>query len=82
MLTAPVDKSSQVPLALFWMITIIHKGRGKTVEKATIDFGKSEDTAGLTSCASTAGPGVWWICWLSLGPSTVATSQVKNYLKA
>ena len=38
---------ARVPLALCWTITM-YKSQGKTVDKAVIDLGKSEATAGLT----------------------------------
>ena len=37
----------QVPLALCWSITM-HKSQGQTMDKAFVDLGKSESTAGLT----------------------------------
>ena len=37
----------QVPLARCWSITI-HMSQGKTMDKAVVDLGKSESTAGLT----------------------------------
>ena len=44
----------QVPLALCWAITM-HKSQGQTMNKAVVDLGKSESTAGLTfACLSRA----------------------------
>ncbi|CAN0477798.1 unnamed protein product, partial [Ascophyllum nodosum] len=37
----------QLPLALCWSITT-HKRQGQTMDKAVIDLGKSEATAGIT----------------------------------
>ena len=37
----------QVPLAPCWAITM-HKSQGQTMDKAIVDLGKSESTAGLT----------------------------------
>ena len=37
----------QVPLALCWSITM-HMSQGQTMDKAVVDLGKSESTAGLT----------------------------------
>ena len=36
-----------IPLALCWSITM-HKSQGQTIDKAVVDLGKSESTAGLT----------------------------------
>ena len=41
------EKRQQVPLALCWAITM-HKSQEQTTDKAVVDLGKSESTAGLT----------------------------------
>ena len=41
------ETRQQVSLALCWSITM-HKRRGQTMDKAVVDLGKSESTAGLT----------------------------------
>ena len=41
------ETRQQVPLALCWAI-IMHKSQGQTMDKAVVDLGKSESTAGLT----------------------------------
>ena len=42
------ESREQLPLVLFWAITMHKKSRGQTTDKAVIDLGKSEATAGLT----------------------------------
>ena len=41
------ETRQQVPLALCWAITM-HKSEGQTTDKAVVDLGKPESTAGLT----------------------------------
>ena len=41
------ETRQQVPLALCWAITM-HKSQGRAMDKAVVDLGKSESTAGLT----------------------------------
>ena len=41
------ESREKLSLALCWAITM-HKSQGQTVDKAVIDLGKSEATAGLT----------------------------------
>ena len=41
------ETRQQVPLALCWAITML-KSQGQTMDKAVVDLGKSESTAGST----------------------------------